>query len=632
MENGKLAIYVRTSIDKENTSISQQKNLGISFCKKNNFQYQIYEDIGKSGYTDDIENRKGLQNLIYDIEKKIIDKIWVFENSRLSRNDSVSIFLSRIFQKYNIIIYENGKEYDLNNPQSKMINSILSTISQYERTLIVNRTTRGFHSHINSGNRSYSELYGYKKNGKDENGYLNWTPINSEIEKIKYCFEKYLQGHSVKSIIKDITKKIPDGTIIHKWTRILRRFEYTGYSLNTEGLKIYNQFKKCQIESLSVLNDNKYFVISNCYPIKIVSVENWIKTVEKLQGYKKIYKNRMRRTDKEILTGIVSCPICNLRYYFCKDNIYSYLKHSPNSKCIQTPKSFNVKKMNNLISVFYFYFYLVYDDTKILIEENQKIIKLNLSEIKDKITQTTINNNKIEKQILRFNDIYENTDDKELLKLTLIKEKELNSKKEINDNLLIKLKTELEDLKDKYNKDELEMTYYSVKENIINWFEKFSIDEKRTSLIKIINRCQIFNKYIVIDTGKLLFIFDTKTDYILPENIYNKFKRDKKFKDNFLNSNQIIDNDGILSDKVFEFMGKDENKLIKKYGQKHTDNFISSIVNFFLIRYLGDIKIQEYNLTDKDLNLRIKMKKKLENIGIHYDISEIEKIISFCEV
>jgi len=626
---GKLGIYVRTSIEKENMSIPQQKKLGIEFSKKHNFEYIIYEDIGKSGYNDDIENREGLQNLIYDIEKKIINKIWISENSRLSRNESVSIFLSRIFQKYNIIIYENGKEFDLNNPQSKMINSILSTISQYERTLIVNRTTRGFHFHINSGNRSYSELYGYKKIGTDEKGYSKWKPVNSELEQVKYCFEKYLQGNSVKSIIQDITKKIPNGTIIHKWIRILRHFEYTGNSFNTEGLKIYNQFKKCQLESLSELNDNKYYVSSNCYPIKIVSVEDWIKTVEKLQGYKKIYKDRMRRTDKEILTGIINCPICNLRYYFCKDKKYSYLKHSPNSKCHQSPKSFNTKNMNDLISVFYFYYFLVYDDTKILIEENQKIIKLNLSEIKDKISSVSTDNNKIIKQISRFNDIYENTDDKELLKLTLIKEKELNNKKDINDNLLIKLKNELEELKDKYNKDELELTYYSVKENIINWFEKFTIDEKRTSLIKIIKTSLIFGKYLIIDTSNLLFIFDTRINYELPKNIYSNFKKDKNFKSNFINSGKLINDTGELSKMILDI--KDGKK--NKYSLQERRNLIKNMWDYFQSRNLGELIIREYYLLNKD-NIKIKsiMKDKLSEMGIHYDLSEIKTIISFCEI
>ena len=128
---GILGIYVRTSIDKDNTSIEQQKSLGISFSKKNKFEYQVYEDVGKSGYKiEDEENpfkdRHGLIKLIEDIEKKIVDKIWVFEHSRLSRNQYSSYILNRIFQKHNITIYENDKRFDMDNPQNQMIQGILT--------------------------------------------------------------------------------------------------------------------------------------------------------------------------------------------------------------------------------------------------------------------------------------------------------------------------------------------------------------------------------------------------------------------------------------------------------------------------------------------------------------------------
>ena len=51
-----VGIYVRTSVDHENTSIDQQKELGIKFCDAHGFQYQVYEDIGKSGFKIDDEN------------------------------------------------------------------------------------------------------------------------------------------------------------------------------------------------------------------------------------------------------------------------------------------------------------------------------------------------------------------------------------------------------------------------------------------------------------------------------------------------------------------------------------------------------------------------------------------------
>ena len=629
-----MGIYVRTSIEKENTSIGQQKELGIKFCRKNKYDYQVYEDIGKSGYkiedeNDPFKNRQGLLKLITDIENKIIDKVWVYEHSRLSRNEYSSFVLFRIFEKYNITVYENDKKFDFNNPQNKMIQGILTQISQYERHLITSRTTRGVHDTINRGIRGYSQFYGYKKGGIKDDGYMKWIPVESEIEKIRFCYQRFLSGNSIYSIIEDLyknkltEKQRPSLTI--KFSRTLQHFEYTGYSLNTDGLEIFNKFKKCEIESIKELKDKKYYVKSVSFPVKIVSIENWIKVVEKLQVHKKVYKDKMRRTDTEIFTGIIQCPYCEMRYYYTNDKNHFYYKHFPKKLCKQLPKSFRIEKMNNLVEVFFFYFYLVYDDTKRLIEESQKIIKLNLSEIKEKIKTIETDNKKYDKQIENLQSIYEGSTDKEFLKLTLKKENDLNIKRNKNIDTINILKNELEDLNKNYDEDELELTYYNVKDTVINFIENVSVEEKRMSLLKIIKNCQVFNKYLVIDTGKLLFIFDTEMSYELSYETYVQFVNDKKFKDNFFNSSKIVDNEGDLKNEVLELI------MLPKNKRKNVDGkFMKNIFNYFLVRQLDDISIREYYLDIKGIDdMRIIMKKKLQSIGIDYTLTDIEKIICF---
>ena len=101
---GLVGIYVRSSVDRENASIEQQKELGIKFCNSHNFQYKIYEDVGKSGFKlygeeDIIKNRCGLTKLIEDVETKVIDKIWFIECGRLSRDAFTLFTLFRIFEK-----------------------------------------------------------------------------------------------------------------------------------------------------------------------------------------------------------------------------------------------------------------------------------------------------------------------------------------------------------------------------------------------------------------------------------------------------------------------------------------------------------------------------------------------------
>jgi DNA invertase Pin-like site-specific DNA recombinase len=109
--------------------------------------------------------------------------------------------LFRIFEKHKITVYEKGKQFDMNDPQSQMIRGVLDSISQYERHLIVARTIRGLHDSINRGIRSYSDFYGYKKDGKTNEGYVKWIPVKSEIENIRYCYEQLLNGSTLKTIL-----------------------------------------------------------------------------------------------------------------------------------------------------------------------------------------------------------------------------------------------------------------------------------------------------------------------------------------------------------------------------------------------------------------------------------------------
>ena len=614
-QSGILGIYARTSIDTEGTSIDQQKNLGISFAAKNGLEYQLYEDNGKSGFKiDDDENpfkhRKGLTKLISDIENKIVNKVWVFEHSRLSRNQHSSYVLFRIFEKHNITVFENGKPFDMNNPQNKMIQGILTQIAEYERQLIIGRTTRGLHDSYNRRGRSFNFVYGYKKGGINESGYMKWIPVESELENVKYAFKNLLDGKSIKIITSEIFNNVTDLQMeahYRRLIRIFRQYAYTGYSLNTDGLEILNQYKDCKLESLFVLHDKKYWLKSVPLPIEVVSIEDWIKAVEKLQIAKVIYKDKIRKTDSEILTGIIECPICEMKYYLYNGGKYKYYKHFSNNNCGQKPKSFKVEELNNLFEVFFFYFYMVFDDTKNLIEESQRLIKINLLEIKEKIKNIENENRKLDKQIERFQSIYEDSNDTELLKLTLIKEKELTLKKDINITSLRELKYKLEGLNHTYNKDELELTYHNVKETVINYLS-MSNEKKRAAIIKIIKKCQIFGKQMLISTGKILFVFDMENKYKITDSIWEQLKSDTNFKDNFLNTSKL--SEALKDDTSFQ-------TLIKSHDKKMLSNYLS-------VRRLGDIHIFEFP--------KIIMKNRLKKLGIDYEFTGIEKIISFSNI
>jgi hypothetical protein len=53
------------------------------------------------------------------------------------------------------------------------------------------------------------------------------------------------------------------------------------------------------------------------------------------------------------------------------------------------------------------------------------------------------------------------------------------------------------------------------------------------------------------------------------------------------------------------------------------------IDNYFSVRRLGDIKIISYNLESNKIDIKLVMEKRLEKLGIKYDLTEIERVISF---
>jgi len=375
----------------------------------------------------------------------------------------------------------------------------------------------------------------------------------------------------------------------------------------------------------------KYYVKSINFPVQIVSLDDWILIAYKLRNNKLIYKNRKRRTNTEIFTGLIYCPHCNLSYYFYNDKrkLYKYYTHTPSGECLQKPKSVKREVINNLVETFYFYYFLMYDDKKVQLEENQKITNLNLSKIKDQISAIQRENKKIEKQISNLQSIYADSSDKNFVKMTLKKENELSLKLESNNSAITKLKFDLNELIQEANRDKMELTYYNVYEIVINFFEKLNVEDKRASLIKIIKKCYLFGNYLIIDTGKILFVFDVKKDYKLPEVIYLEFKNNKYFKDDFMKSNSLLNEIGVLQLDIQEFINTPKEKVLEKY----TEDQILEIENRYLLRLitrsLGDISINEFYLSK--LENKKSMKKQFDKLGINFDLTSTLRVVSFTD-
>jgi DNA invertase Pin-like site-specific DNA recombinase len=559
-----LGIYCRTSreTDIENSTISQQRTAGIKFAGEHKFEYELYEDEGKSGYKisdddqDPFNNRPSFVNLINDIKAKKIDKVWVWEHSRLSRNQYASAFIFNVFEKHNITLYENQKQFDLNDPQLKFTRQILDAVSEYERQLIVARTTRGLRKRIDEGKRSHQKLYGYRKEGKDETGHTIWKPVESEMENYKHLFKRYMEG----TTLRKLSFEVYDQYRIEKWGlvsyghflgRILRGYQYTGYQLTIEGTEIYKKFRKNEIDNIQVLLDRKYWIKSIPYPVELITVEEWVAVCEKLQirGRKinTTRKERMLRASRDIATGIIQCGDCGHRFYYKEQKIHNkknganWLYHSyfhqtyfNNQVCGQRPKSFYILYIDEIFKIFFFYSRLVFDDTNDLIKESRRAIKQTKLKLNDRITKIENDISIIKKRMSKFQKALDTTEELDIIKFLSRQITENESKlNELEIELPgIKIEYELED--DKLKQAEREMAYYDVKEKILNWFHNMNIEEQRNELIRIIKTCKVFGHYLLIDTGKVLFLFDILKKEVFDMKLLDNLNKDEVYKTYFV--------------------------------------------------------------------------------------------------
>lgn len=620
-----IGIYCRTSKEAE-TSIDQQKKLGIEFALVNNFQFETYEDEGISGFKisdDDIDpfnNRPAFTSLINDIKAKKITKVWVYEHSRLSRNQYASAAIFNIFEKYNVELYEKNKKLDLNDPQFQMMRQILDAISQYERHLIVNRTTRGLYNAIDRGTRGYSFFYGYENKGKNESGKTNWKPIESKLNNIKYAYNKILEGYPIRRIIRElnqnklITRK-EWGILQSKLISFLRHFEYTGYAFTTEGTKIYQKLLNGEIEDVNVLNNQKYFVKSIPYPVEIITIENWFKVFERLVINKQVYKLRkersFKRASKGLATGLVECADCHFKFYnwsTTNEKIrmkYMYYKHHAalnKTTCKQNPKTFRSGNIDEIFKLFFFYNMMIFDIEEKSIDDSLFLIKQEITRNNEKIEQINNELNKNNKQINKFNKALENTDDVGIIRIIAKRLDDLENKNNELNKEKASVLYETNKLNEKYAGTELEKVYYNIKERVLDFFNNMNIEEQRNALIRKIKCCYSFNKIILIDTGTVLFFFDGTFSYKFDNSLLENLDKDFLYKKYFIA-------DGKKSSE--RLWNNDENEILNM--DKST---------------IYDLKLK--GISEKNKNINNSTTKLLfKTFNINYDFSNHSNIVVF---
>ena len=113
-----LHIYTRVSTtaqEDEGTSLDSQREIGLAKAKELGFDHRLWNEGGRSSHHEELAKRPILNSLINEIIAGNVGHLWVYDHSRLSRNDVVASLIRNECGKNGVILYTKDGQYDFGN-------------------------------------------------------------------------------------------------------------------------------------------------------------------------------------------------------------------------------------------------------------------------------------------------------------------------------------------------------------------------------------------------------------------------------------------------------------------------------------------------------------------------------------
>lgn len=250
MKKDVLHIYTRVSTlaqaDK-GTSLESQQQLGIKKAKELKFSYEIWNEGGKSSHHDDIQGRPKLYELFQAIKAGDVKHLWVYDQSRLSRNDQVASILRYEFNKQGVTLYTKDGKFDLSSPSDKLLKQMLDAVAEFENSVRAERSRIGKLLKVKAGFwHGGPPPFGYEL----QKGKL--TENKAESKWVKFIFKQALKGTSIANIKKELDS---NGVLARRgglWTlgsieSMMTNTHYLGRYVFTDGVSGESVEVKCPL-------------------------------------------------------------------------------------------------------------------------------------------------------------------------------------------------------------------------------------------------------------------------------------------------------------------------------------------------------------------------------------------------
>ncbi len=420
-----LHIYIRVSTKEQkdnNTSLESQKKIGVELSEKLGIKSKIWDEGSQSSFKDDLDNRPILLNLLTEVDKGKIEKLYVWNTDRLSRNQKVWSLIRYKLKTNNVLLYVGSdiKPIDLSDPMDDLLVGLLSEISSYDNKLRMERFRLGRIERVKSG---------YWFGGPPPFGYeikdKRLVPNKFESKWVNYIFDRYDKGDTIDKIRNDL---------------FVNGVKSRRGNLNWSNGSIEKLFQNTHFEGWYQMTDKKSgetFKIE-CSPIVPIGLINKVRKKREERSYKR-GMGRMSggNTQKEyLLKGLLECGFCGskfggrtvtsqyINHYYCLRKETNY-KHKRTEKYVECKKGRRTLKVptiddivwNKVIDIVKDSFLFKEKEKNLILEESSlKTDKEEIKKLENRIKQYDRELKNIENNVIQLESdkILKNRSEKEV--------------------------------------------------------------------------------------------------------------------------------------------------------------------------------------------------------------------------
>jgi len=133
-----LHIYTRVSTAAQRddgTSLVTQLEQGKAKAKQLGLKVKHWDEGGRSSHHEELAARPTLAALYQAITSGEVKHLFVYDQSRLSRNDNVASIFRYECNKQGVTLYTKDGRFDLSNPQDKFLKQILDGLSEFDNAI-----------------------------------------------------------------------------------------------------------------------------------------------------------------------------------------------------------------------------------------------------------------------------------------------------------------------------------------------------------------------------------------------------------------------------------------------------------------------------------------------------------------